>query len=72
MSTVGSRPARSRTLAIIDVVVVFPWVPTIAILRIPSMRLPSISARCSTCTPLRRAICTSTFASGTARLMTTT
>src|SRR5262249_3642192 len=42
---VGSKPALSRTVAIIDVVVVFPWVPATAMLYFNRASSASISAR---------------------------
>jgi hypothetical protein len=43
-TTVGSNPARSRIVAIMDVVVVFPWVPAMAMLYFSRASSASISA----------------------------
>ena len=45
MTAVGSRPPRSSTSAIIDVVVVLPWAPATATLYFRRINSASISAR---------------------------
>src|SRR5262249_19748151 len=72
MTAVGSRPARSSTSAIIDVVVVFPCAPATAIAKRSRISSASISARGMTGTWRRSASTTSGFVRLTADEITTT
>ena len=69
-TTVGSRPASFRTVAVIDVVVVLPWLPAIAMPYFSRISSASSSPRGITGICSRRASCTSGFAASTAELTT--
>ncbi len=71
-TTVGSSPPRSSTSATIEVVVVLPWLPAIAMPYLSRISSASISARGITGTPRRRASATSGFVGRTAVEVTTT
>src|SRR5262245_7592618 len=72
ITAVGSRPPRSSTRAIIDVVVVFPCEPATAIAKCNRISSASISARGMTGIPLRSASTISGFVFRTADETTTT
>ena len=65
-TTVGSKPPAPSTAATIEVVVVLPWVPAIAMPYLRRISSASISARPITGTPRCRAACTSTLSRATA------
>ncbi len=66
MTNDGDNPASASTRASIDEVVVLPWVPDTAIVRLVAAMAASTSARLSTGMPRSRATRTSGFESGTA------
>ncbi len=70
--TVGSVPASSSMAAIIEVVVVLPWVPPMAIAHFRRISSASISARRTTGIRLARAATTSGLSALTADEITTT
>ena len=65
-TTVGSSPAAPSTAATMEVVVVLPWVPAMAMPYLSRISSASISARGMTGTPRWRATCTSTLSRATA------
>ncbi len=65
-TTVGSSPAAPSTAATMEVVVVLPWVPAMAMPYLSRMSSASISARGMTGTPRCLATWTSTLSRATA------
>ena len=72
LMTVGSRLAVSSRAAIIEVVVVLPWVPPMAMACLRRISSASISARRTTGTSLARAATSSGLSGLTAEDTTTT